>query len=196
MALDWQQSVIGVRELLEALGVKWAVLGGVAANLYRRNSRISDDIDVLVDLGDTSMSQVAGEAKARGWTVRKLVEEGWLLRLDHVDYGPMDLIAVEMEYQAMALSRAVDTESPGGGSLRVLAPEDIIIHKLLAKRHKDDDDIEAILEAGHVLNWPYLEEWAEAWEEGERLARFKRAAERGAGGSQEPEGPIVPPDGL
>ena len=38
------------------------------------------------------------------------------------------------------------------------------MHKLIAGRHRDLADIEAILETGRPLDEAYLERWAEYWE--------------------------------
>jgi hypothetical protein len=50
----------------------------------------------------------------------------------------------------------------------VLAPEDIIIHKLIAGRHTDIDDVERILARGPHLDLAYLERWIEEWRLGKR----------------------------
>ena len=41
----------------------------------------------------------------------------------------------------------------------ILAPEDLIVLKLLFNRHKDIVDIERIVAAGTALDWPYIRHW-------------------------------------
>lgn len=67
----------------------------------------------------------------------------------------MDLIVATVEYQHLALDRAVE------GALSV---EDVIIHKLIAWRPRDRDDIASILRAGHHLDETYITHWADEWE--------------------------------
>ena len=59
-----------------------------------------------------------------------------------------------------------------GGDIpaRVLAVEDVIIHKLIANRAQDDADIAAILEAQEPMDVRYLEYWMQVWEVGDRFA--------------------------
>jgi hypothetical protein len=75
--------------------------------------------------------------------------------------GPesVDILLPVIEYQGEALARAVD---------HVLTVEDVIIHKLIAWRLRDRDDIRSIREAGVPLDRAYLETWIAEWDLGER----------------------------
>ncbi|MFN3219971.1 MAG: hypothetical protein ACE367_26065 [Acidimicrobiales bacterium] len=53
-----------------------------------------------------------------------------------------------------------------------LAANLVAIHKLIAWRPRDRDDIRSILEAGVALDSDYLERWVAAWELDERWATF------------------------
>ncbi len=46
----------------------------------------------------------------------------------------------------------------------MLTPEDVIVHKLIAWRPRDRDDIASILDAGLALDVTYIEHWASEWE--------------------------------
>lgn len=73
----------------------------------------------------------------------------------------------------MRRARKVDLDD--GVSARVLSPEDVIIHKLIADRAKDDADIEDIQQTEPSLDWDYLNKWFDAWE---LRQRFERIAAR------------------
>jgi len=75
----------------------------------------------------------------------------------------VDILHPVVAYQREALDRAVD---------HVLRVEDVVIHKLIAWRARDRDDIRSILEAGVALDGVYLDRWIDAWELGERWATF------------------------
>lgn len=63
----------------------------------------------------------------------------------------VDLIVAGTEYQRLAIRRGV------GG---VLTVEDVLVHKLIAWRPKDRDDIRSIFSAGHEVNRGYVDHWA------------------------------------
>ena len=42
--------------------------------------------------------------------------------------------------------------------------EDVLIHKLLAWRPRDRDDVRSILSVGHALDERYIERWADDWQ--------------------------------
>lgn len=153
----------------------WSVVGAHAANVYRREPRFTLDVDLLVSLGSRSMLDAATAFTERGWTVRTMDPEGWLLRVSHPEYGHMDVIASETPYQDEALRRARRVDLVEGLSAHVLSPEDVIIHKLIADRAKDDADIEDILHTETPLDWDYLNKWFDAWE---LRQRFEKIAAR------------------
>ena len=59
----------------------WAVVGGNAANLYRRDARATVDTDVLVSLGRRTMQDIRDFLAREGWAVRSMPEGDWLLRV-------------------------------------------------------------------------------------------------------------------
>ena len=76
----------GLVELLDGLfgsDSGWAVAGGHAANVYRLESRFTEDVYLLVSLGSRSMRDAASGLTNQGWTVRTMMSDGWLLRVSH-----------------------------------------------------------------------------------------------------------------
>jgi hypothetical protein len=71
----------------------------------------------------------------------------------------IDILFATLEYQNVALERAVE---------HVLAVEDVIVHKLIAWRPRDRNDIASILAAGHQLDVAYIEHWAGVWDVSDR----------------------------
>ena len=68
--------------------------------------------------------------------------------------GQVDLIVATTEYQERALERARD---------HVLTVEDVFIHKLIAWRPRDQDDIRSILSTGIAYDAEYVNHWAREW---------------------------------
>lgn len=179
MDSPWTLTLREVEGILARLGVEWAVFGAVAANVYRAEARATYDVDILLSLGRADMAGVAEAAQVAGWSVRLLHPDESMLRIVHPELGAVDFVAVEIEYQQAALQRARRETLAGGISTRVLTVEDIIVHKLIAGRSRDDADVEAILDANHVLDWDYLNHWLEQWEVADRFAAVQKKARGG-----------------
>ena len=159
-------------------GDDWAVAGDHAANLYRRDARATVDTDVLVSLDRRTMQEVREVLAHEGWAVRSMPEGGWLLRVAHPHYGSLNVIASETDYQQAALARAKATMF-GNISLRALAVEDVLIHKLIADRYKDDADMDDILRTDPPLDETYLSKQLDEWcvrDRYERIARRSRSS--------------------
>jgi hypothetical protein len=85
-------------------------------------------------------------ARVAGWRVQRASPEGELLRLRHPELGIADLMIAGTSYQQEAIQRAREEPIGAGETARVLTPEDVIVHKLIAGRSQDLADIEAILQ--------------------------------------------------
>jgi hypothetical protein len=146
------------------LGAQPILIGALAAQEYRSEPRLTTDVDFLV----MSLDGIAEAFRADGYQVREMTEPG--------SQGPyvifirgrgakVDALLVETPYQNEAHRRAVNG---------VLTVEDVIVHKLIAWRAKDQDDIESILAARPELDEPYIERWAGEWQVEHRWAEAKR----------------------
>jgi hypothetical protein len=148
-----------IAEIFDELDVAWTLVGALAANQYRATPRFTTDLDALVDHDDRLVDRLRGA----GFDVVVVADDGerpHLLRC-HRGAESIDILLPAVDYQRTALRRARE---------HVLSPEDVIIHKLIAWRLRDRDDIRSILEAGVVLDREYLAEWIEAWDVGDRWA--------------------------
>jgi len=118
---------------------------------YRAAPRPTEDVDFLVAWhGDLVQGLLA-----EGFDVRPFEDQGevHLVRARRTD-GAADLIVATTDYQRLALDRAVE---------HVLTVEDVLVHKLIAGRPRDRDDIESILSTGIDFDRGYVEHWAEEW---------------------------------
>lgn len=70
-----------------------------------------------------------------------------------------------MPYQHVAIER--------GRPDHVLTIEDVIIHKLIAGRPRDRDDIRSILATDPDLDHAYLDPWIVAWDVDEEWQRLQ-----------------------
>ena len=91
------------------------------------------------------------------------------MRLRHDSYFPTDLLLAKTPYQVVAVQRARLLDAIAlGFPLPYLSPEDVIVHKLLAYRFRDRDDIESLMKAGVALDEEYVRRWCAEWEISER----------------------------
>lgn len=146
-----EECSIAVRGLLERLGVPWTLIGAVAAMRYRAIPRDTTDVDFLVEPDE---GIVPGLVDA-GFDVTVLEDKGepHLIRARRSD-GQGDLIIAGTPYQHLAIDRAID---------HVLTIEDVLVHKLIAWRSRDQDDVRSILSTGRAFDDAYVEHWAAEW---------------------------------
>jgi hypothetical protein len=151
-------------ERLRGLGVQPVLIGALAANVYRLSPRLTTDADFLT----RTLDGVVEAMRADGLEVEELSEPGEppfvvFIRGDGVR---VDVLAAQTDYQLQAIERAIDG---------VLSVEDVIIHKLIAWRARDRDDVEQILAAGHDLDEAYLARWVRAWDVEDRWDAARRS---------------------
>lgn len=147
-----------LRDALTARGITTVLIGAHAANRYRLEARHTVDVDLLA----STLDGAAETLRDLGCVVR-VVTDGGVDYLLSARLGPtvLDVLLAETEYQRIALARAVDG---------VLTVEDVIIHKLIAGRPRDLDDIASILATGipfdvadvvdHATEWGVLDRWS------------------------------------
>lgn len=150
---------------LDALGAAWAVIGALAAFDYRVEDRDTTDVDFLVGSAEGLLEAL----QQRGFDVtvqRDEGEEPWFIRGRRVG-ATAEFIVSQTPYQEEALRRAVD---------HVITAEDVIVHKLIAWRPRDRDDVASILANPDViLDHGYIEHWAREWEVLDRWREAQRA---------------------
>lgn len=146
-------SAASAAEILDRVGGRWAFVGAIAALRYRTTPRTTTDVDVLAE----ARPGLADAFSTAGYDVTVLADgkEPPHLLLVRGKGDNIDVLLPVVEYQQVALERAVD---------HVITVEDVIVHKLIAWRPRDRNDIASILEAGHALDGRYIERWAREWD--------------------------------
>jgi SAM-dependent methyltransferase len=155
-----------IAEIFDAVGVEWTLVGALAANRYRATPRFTTDVDTMAAF-DPDLERRLINAGYDVDVIADVGEPPHLIRC-HRGTEAVDILLPVVEYQRVALARARD---------HVLMVEDVIIHKLIAWRPRDRDDIRSILEAGAdldraYLDRAYLDRWIDEWDVAERWATF------------------------
>lgn len=148
---------VEIRDRLSALGDEPVLIGALAASLYRVEPRRTTDVDFLV----RSLDGIVETFTADGYDVRTVADEDGRPYVAYIrGHGHrIDAIVAETSYQHEAIDRA---------TAGVLTVEDVIVHKLLAWRPRDRDDINSILAARPALDTKYIERWAHEWDVSDR----------------------------
>ncbi|GAC1578518.1 MAG: hypothetical protein NVS3B20_09600 [Polyangiales bacterium] len=145
---------VALRDLarsFEALGVRWFLIGGQAAILYG-STRVTEDIDVTVELGAHTARELVSQVSRRGFSLRvsdsaRFVERTRVLPIVHLASSvPVDIVFAGPGLEESFLERA-RSQRREGLRIPVASPEDIIVMKILAGRPRDVDDIRAVLRA-------------------------------------------------
>ena len=158
---------------LKKIKCDFAVCGGLAADLYRKMSRVTRDVDFLLLADGAEVERGKRVLKALGLGIgevklhqlehaprmNKRGQETYILvgRNEKEDMG-VDLLLPPFPWFANALKRSKHNQVDFGfGEIPTLTPEDVILAKLHANRRKDIDDVISILESGRELDEIYLQ---------------------------------------
>lgn len=161
------KTLLDAAEFLEAQGISFAVIGGIAASL-RGEPRTTADVDLIVAIGIEPCRRLldtALDASPFGPLfpeVAEVMEQTFLVPLRHRQTGiRVDLALALSGFEKQAIQRAT-SESIAGGSLPVATAEDLILMKTLAGRPRDVEDVERMVALRHdELDWDYLFSTAE-----------------------------------
>lgn len=134
----------------ERLGVRWYLFGAQAVVVWGR-PRTSLDIDVTAESSPERSSDLVREFAGRGFELRfrtgvaEFVARTRVLPFVHVMSGtPVDVVLAGPGLEEGFLDRARPVVF-GERSIPVIAPEDLVVTKILAGRPKDLEDVAGIL---------------------------------------------------
>jgi predicted nucleotidyltransferase len=165
----------------ESEEVPYTTVGGMAVSLLGQ-PRATQDIDVVVWLGERSWDSFVSAGESRGFVRRipdvlEFAARTRVILLRHGDGVGVDVSCGALPFEQEMIERAQVVEV-GGVKVKVPTPEDLIIMKAVAQRPKDLNDIEALLRAHadldleRVVRW--TREFAAALETPEILAGLER----------------------
>ncbi len=146
--LSLEQILLKVFDLLDRLGIRCALIGGLAVATWG-SPRATEDIDLLAEI--TESPEMERTLRAEGWhpSWRRGGDEDpipLLLCLEWVHGGPeIDVICATRPWERAILDRAIRVDLPGGSRVPVVAPADLIVLKLLAGGPQDLIDVADLL---------------------------------------------------
>jgi hypothetical protein len=160
------------RKLAE-LGIPYMVIGGQAV-LFYGEPRLTRDIDITLGINSDEVGRVIELARQLGLVILPGEPEAFARRTmvlparDPASGLLVDFIFSFSPYERQAIERAVSVKAETT-EVRFAALEDLLIHKLVAGRPRDLEDVRAILVRRPHYDEQYVREW---------LAEFDRALAR------------------
>lgn len=175
-----QRALVAFAELARREHLRWYVFGAQAVNLYGF-PRATADVDVTVELGSREPSDLVAKLAQAGFAVRfpdpGFIEATRVIPATHVATKlPIDVVLAGPGLEQLFLEQA-EIHHVAGHEIRVIAPEHLVVTKLIAGRPKDLEDVRELL-AIRTLDHPVIEELLGMVEaaigESELRARYRR----------------------
>ncbi len=147
---------------LDERGIPYMVIGGQAVLLYGE-PRLTRDIDITLGITPDDLAHILDlvadlSLRVLVREVQTFVKKTWVLPVYHEESGMrVDFIFSWSPYEREAIQRA-NVQEVRGYPVRFARPEDVIIHKVLAGRPRDLEDIRSILRKQQV-DHAYIRAW-------------------------------------
>jgi len=161
--------ISSLQRLLERLGGRGVILGGVATGFHGK-PRFTVDVDAMVLASVNDIPQLLLFAKEEGIEPRIENVDGFarknrVLLLRHTSSKVnIDISLGVLPIEEEAVERSV-IHNLGTLSIRLPTPEDLIIMKAIAHRPKDLEDIRTIAEKYQTLDVERIQQWVSAFAE-------------------------------
>jgi len=165
----FQQLLTKIASALDRLCIAYMVIGGQAVLLYGE-PRLTKDIDITLGVGVEGFTQITDlarelslkvlvddpEAFVHKTMVLPVIDDATGIRVDFIfSHSPY-------EQQAIARTRAVPF---GAAAVKFASLEDVVIHKIIAGRGRDIDDVKAILLKNPDYDTDYITGWLKEFDQ-------------------------------
>jgi predicted nucleotidyltransferase len=147
---------------LNEQNIPYMIIGGQAVLLYGE-PRLTRDIDITLGLSTENLDLILSIASKIGLTPlvdpQSFVQETMVLPCQDNDTTiRVDFIFSFTPYEQQAIQRARKVKL-GDTDIAFASPEDIIIHKIIAGRPRDLEDVKSILLKNPEIDMRYIRRW-------------------------------------
>jgi predicted nucleotidyltransferase len=163
---------------LEARRIDYMVIGGQAVLVYGE-PRLTKDIDLTIARDAAAARELLEIVRSMGWKAlpenpETFVSETMVLPCQDPKSGVrIDLIFTTSDYERQAIARARRIQI-GKALVQIASPEDIIVHKVLAGRPRDLEDVRGILAKNSNLDLQYVRRWLKDFDQELAMALLQR----------------------
>ena len=153
---------------LKGRSIPYMVIGGQAVLLYGE-PRLTRDIDITLGMGVDELDRLSEilptvPLKILVEDVREFVARTMVLPMLEEKSGiRVDFIFSLSPYERQAIERAVDVKL-GRTPVKFGSLEDIVIHKIIAGRPRDIEDVKSIFLKNPEYDSRYIEQWLKEFE--------------------------------
>ena len=174
----FKKLLIKIALQLKKASIPYMVIGGQAVLLYGE-PRLTRDIDITLGMGVDGYDKVKKNLKAID--LKSLVEKEFVVRnmvlptIDKKSGIRVDFIFSFSPYEKQAIERARDIKL-GRSLVKFASLEDVVIHKVIAGRARDLEDVRAILLKNARYDSVYINKWLKEFDKslgGKFLKVFK-----------------------
>jgi predicted nucleotidyltransferase len=154
---------------LEERSIPYMIIGGQAVLLYGE-PRLTKDIDLTLGAGPERLTEVLELIAEQEWRVLPespigFVDQTMVLPcLDEETGIRIDFIFSNSEYEHQAIRKALRIPI-GKAQVCFAAPEDLIVHKIIAGRPRDLEDARIVLAKQKEVDLEYVRHWLKQFEE-------------------------------
>jgi hypothetical protein len=169
---------------LKKASIPYMVIGGQAVLLYGE-PRLTRDIDITLGMGVGGLDRVKKiipiiGLKSLVQKEKEFVERNMVLpTLDKRSGIRVDFIFSFSPYERQAIERAKDIKL-GRTSVRFASLEDVVVHKVIAGRARDLEDVRSVLLKNPKHDSHYIEKWLAEFDKslGEDFLKVFRSIEK------------------
>lgn len=151
---------------LNTHNIPYMVIGGQAVLLYGE-PRLTKDIDITLGIGIDGLKNI--NSIIQKINLKALVNEGFvqktmvLLAIDEKTGIRVDFIFSFSLYEKQAIKRAPDIKF-GNTVVKFASLEDVVIHKIIAGRARDIEDVRSIILKNSDYDTKYIVRWLEEFD--------------------------------
>lgn len=151
---------------LNTNNIPYMVIGGQAVLLYGE-PRLTKDIDITLGIGIDGLKDI--NSIIQKLNLKALVNEGFvqktmvLLAIDEKTGIRVDFIFSFSLYEKQAIKRAPDIKF-GNTVVKFASLEDVVIHKIIAGRARDIEDVRSIILKNSDYDTKYIVRWLEEFD--------------------------------
>ena len=164
----FQTLLAQLSEALDKNKIPYMVIGGQAVLVYGE-PRFTRDIDITLGVGVDRLEEVLQLVRSNQWKVltpspTEFVQKTMVLPCQDPASGVrLDLVFSFSPYERQAMDRVRRIRFLGK-EVRFASPEDLIIHKVVAGRPRDLEDVQMVQRKNPGLDRVYIEKWLKEFE--------------------------------
>ena len=164
----FQALLVRLSEAFEKSKIPYMVIGGQAVLVYGE-PRFTKDIDITLGAGVDRLGEVLKLVESTGWKVltpspAEFVQKTMVLPCqDEASGVRLDLVFSFSPYERQAMDR-VRRVTFLGKEVCFASPEDLMIHKVVAGRPRDLEDVRVVQLKNPGMDRAYIEKWLKEFE--------------------------------